>query len=107
MAAAASVIDAGGNEVAKEPIGNSLLQAGQWIRGVEAGGGGYGDPLERDPEAVLKDVLERWVSAKAASDVYGVILAEEGGAVGLAVDQKASRERREALRAARELNREK
>jgi N-methylhydantoinase B len=100
-AASASVIDEQGGEVEVEPVGDSLLGPGQWIRGVEAGGGGYGDPLERDPEAVLRDVLERWVSARAAHDVYGVVFAEEGPGGGLAVDPQSTRERRDELCAAR------
>ncbi len=96
-AASASVIDADGVEREVEPVGDSLLEPGQWIRGVEAGGGGYGEPLERDPEAVLRDVLERWVGAKAAHDVYGVVLRENGPGGELAVDLAATRERREVL----------
>lgn len=99
--AAAYEIAADGSERQVEAIGDSLLQVGEWIRGVEAGGGGYGDPLERDPEAVLWDVLERWVSARAALDVYGVVLSEEGLDRALAVDAQGTRERREALRAER------
>ena len=38
------------------------------------GGGGYGDPMLRDPEAVARDVDEGLVSRKAAETVYGVIL---------------------------------
>ena len=95
-AASAHEIAADGSERQVEAIGDSLLQPGEWIRGVEAGGGGYGDPLERDPEAVLTDVLERWVSAKAARDVYGVALIEDRPGR-LAVDLEATRERREAL----------
>jgi N-methylhydantoinase B len=38
------------------------------------GGGGYGDPLERDPERVLEDVIEEKISVNRARDVYGVII---------------------------------
>jgi N-methylhydantoinase B len=84
-AASAHEIAADGSEKQVEAIGDSLLQPGEWIRGVEAGGGGYGDPLAREPEAVLTDVLERWVTPSAAREVYGVVLAggaEQGGAAG-------------------------
>ncbi len=36
------------------------------------GGGGFGDPLERDPEAVLEDYLNRMISLKSAGCIYGV-----------------------------------
>lgn len=46
-----------------------------------ASGGGYGDPLERDPEAVTLDVQSEIVSVEAARDNYGVVLSEQGQAV--------------------------
>jgi N-methylhydantoinase B len=39
------------------------------------GGGGYGDPLARDPEKVLADVRAGLVSAESAREIYGVALA--------------------------------
>jgi N-methylhydantoinase B len=42
------------------------------------GGGGYGDPLERDPEAVAIDVRNLLVSPEIARRVYGVALSPEG-----------------------------
>ena len=36
------------------------------------GGGGVGDPQERDPQAVLRDVVDGYVSVEAAKAVYGV-----------------------------------
>ena len=49
--------------------------AGQIVRVVTTGGGGWGDPLEREPELVLRDVIDGKVSAAAARDDYGVVLA--------------------------------
>ena len=42
-----------------------------------ASGGGYGDPLERDPQLVLEDVIDGLVSEQAAQEVYGVVLDEQ------------------------------
>jgi N-methylhydantoinase B len=41
---------------------------------IAAGGGGNGDPLTRDPQAVLADVLDLRITPEFARDVYGVIL---------------------------------
>ena len=61
------------------------------------GGGGYGDPLDRDPEAVAADVRGGVVSAEAAREVYGVALTEVGGGV----DQDATATLRETMRRSR------
>jgi len=45
------------------------------------GGGGFGDPLTRDPALVLRDVLDGTVSPTAAQDLYGVILSPSGDEV--------------------------
>ena len=42
-----------------------------------ATGGGYGDPLERDPELVKWDVREEFISNQRAREVYGVVLDTE------------------------------
>src|SRR5262245_53573169 len=60
---------------------------------VTAGGGGWGDPLERDPDRVAADVLEEYVSIDAARDQYGVVL----GPNTLAVDVAATTARRAEL----------
>jgi N-methylhydantoinase B len=47
------------------------IAAGDRFRWLTAGGGGHGDPRERDPEAVRDDVRDGFVSAEAARTVYG------------------------------------
>ena len=42
------------------------------------GGGGYGDPLDREPEKVALDVARGWVTEEAARELYGVVLDEAG-----------------------------
>ena len=50
------------------------MLAGQIVRVVTTGGGGWGDPLDREPDLVLRDVIEGKVSLQAARDDYGVVL---------------------------------
>ena len=50
------------------------LGRGDVFRHEMAGGGGYGDPLERDPERVLRDVVEDKVSITHAAREYGVVV---------------------------------
>jgi len=57
-----------------------------------SGGGGFGDPLDRDPTLVAADVAEGYVTAAAAEAAYGVVL--RGGGP----DPDATRPLREALR---------
>ncbi|MBM4228727.1 MAG: methylhydantoinase, partial [Gammaproteobacteria bacterium] len=38
------------------------------------GGGGYGDPRDRDAKQVLEDVLDEYISLEAAAKVYGVVI---------------------------------
>lgn len=45
---------------------------GQFLRGIDNSGGGYGDPFTRAPERVLKDVLDRWETLERARSIYGV-----------------------------------
>jgi N-methylhydantoinase B len=52
--------------------GRNELAPGQRMRIVEAGGGGYGDPTARAPDAVAEDVAQGYVSAGAARDVYSL-----------------------------------
>jgi N-methylhydantoinase B len=73
----------------------TLLQPSDAFLIVCAGGGGYGDPLYRDPEAVARDVERGLVSRARAERIYGVSL-KDG-----AVDAAATAERRDALRTRR------
>jgi N-methylhydantoinase B len=57
-------------------------------------GGGYGDPLERDPGMVAKDVKEGLVSQEAARDVYGVVVGDERQGVDLVATQRLRMELR-------------
>jgi N-methylhydantoinase B len=76
---------------------STSLKAGDVFRTVVSGGGGFGDPLERDPPLVLRDVLHGLVSVESAAAQYGVVLRPDAHEV----DADATRARRDALRAAR------
>ncbi len=63
----------------------------------QPGPGGWGDPLERDPLRVLRDVVNELVGAASARDDYGVVI----DPAALVVDEAATVRRRAELRAAR------
>ena len=42
------------------------------------GGGGFGDPLQRDPHAVLNDVVNHYINLDAARECYGVVIRYNG-----------------------------
>jgi N-methylhydantoinase B len=78
------------------PIGT-----GQRIMYDYGGGGGWGDPLDREPQAVLDDVLDEYVSTAGAEREYGVVLTGSLEDLTLAVDEDATEKLRSERRAAR------
>jgi N-methylhydantoinase B len=73
------------------------MRRGDLFRHEVAGGGGWGDPLERDPALVLKDVLNEFISERAAREDYGVVLAGKP----LTIDAGATTALRQQMRARR------
>ncbi|WP_037357285.1 hydantoinase B/oxoprolinase family protein [Amycolatopsis orientalis] len=80
---------------ASEPVWRT--KAGSVFRYLTNGGGGWGDPLRRDPQRVLRDVRDEYVSVDAAAREYGVVVLGDPQAdpEGLQVDEEATK----ALRA--------
>ena len=60
------------------------IKRGDLLRHNLAGGGGYGDPMQRDPVLVLEDVLDEKVSVQRAVDMYGVVVDLERQSVDVA-----------------------
>jgi N-methylhydantoinase B len=83
---------ADGSLVDLQPVEELLLADGERVVAQYPGGGGYGPALERDPEAVRRDVREGWISADRAREVYGVALDPDG-----LVDRDATEALRRAL----------
>jgi N-methylhydantoinase B len=75
--------------------------AGQIVRVRTTGGGGWGDALTRETDLVLRDVVDGKVSAAAARDDYGVVLKPGAGGEPPSVDETATHQLRDRLRAAR------
>jgi N-methylhydantoinase B len=69
------------------------VKPGDRLISQPAGGGGYGSPLERDPQRVHWDVLNGYVSREAAEQIYGVVLTAEDD-----VDEPATERLRETMR---------
>jgi N-methylhydantoinase B len=73
------------------------LPEGSLLVDYVAGGGGFGDPIDRDPGAVLKDFGRGWATREIGERIYGVVLATDGKAI----DPLATEDRRRELREAR------
>ncbi|MEE9262672.1 MAG: hydantoinase B/oxoprolinase family protein [Dehalococcoidia bacterium] len=69
------------------------MNAGDKLHIFTPGGGGYGDPLERDLALVLQDVLDARISPSAAEEDYGVVIDLESEAVDLAKTRSLRQEK--------------
>jgi len=81
------------NGVPGNPYGLTQLKPGDVVTIDAAGGGGFGNPLDRDPEMVESDVIEGYVSLERAQEDYRVIINPRT----MKVDKEATRKLREAL----------
>jgi N-methylhydantoinase B len=84
----------------EEPLTGKFTRSihrGDVFRTVLAGGGGWGDPLERDPARVLRDVRNELLSDELARSQYGVVVDRKHWLV----DEAGTHALRESMRAAR------
>ena len=74
------------------------VEPGDVVSYFSPSGGGYGDPLDRDAELVLDDVLDDFIDAEHAHDVYGVVLRAADNGYAWALDPDATAKRRQSMR---------
>ena len=86
-------LEAGGAMHVLPSKSTTVMCRGDRLRTKWCGGGGHGPPLDREPERVLRDVVEEKITPAHARETYGVVVDESGRAV----DRNAT----EALRAAK------
>jgi len=82
------------NEKDGDPSGLTLCKNGDIVQFLSAGGGGYGDAFERDPEAVQQDVINEYISIEKAREDYGVVVDPASLKVDLAATEKVRAERK-------------
>ncbi|WP_313665663.1 hydantoinase B/oxoprolinase family protein [Shinella sp.] len=68
------------------------LSENERIISISSGGGGYGNPAERDEDLVMSDVREGYFSPEKAKELFGVIFCVDGE-----IDRKATNDARRAL----------
>lgn len=86
----------GGRDVMNAKPGFFTLRRGDAVAYSFQGGGGYGDPMDREVGAVAADVETRHVSRESAEAIYGVVLVDDGS-----VDVAATTARRAEVRTGR------
>jgi N-methylhydantoinase B len=75
-------------------VSGVLLETGERLDYRFGGGGGWGDPLEREPQAVLDDVWDEYVSVEGALRDYGVVITGSLADMTLDVDLAATERER-------------
>jgi N-methylhydantoinase B len=79
-------LDSSGKRLTIPLVGVIELEPGEFVVSTHSGGGGYGDPYDRQPPLVLRDVLAGWVSIDAARATYGVEIVKTSADGSLQVD---------------------
>ncbi|SEP14186.1 Hydantoinase B/oxoprolinase [Halogranum amylolyticum] len=87
----------GSEEHLLSKVENVAVAAGDKLVFSTAGGGGLGDPLDRDPDVVAREMKRGLVSESAAETKYGVVIADDG-----TVDESATADRRSEIRETRD-----
>jgi N-methylhydantoinase B len=98
------VVISGGTErevVVSPSVAGHLMETGDQLVYDFGGGGGWGDPLDRDPAMVLEDVWDEYVSVDGARRDYGVVVTGSLADMTLALDEGATRALRDEMRKAR------
>ncbi len=90
------VISAGTERAVKvaPTVAGAQMETGDQLVYEFGGGGGWGDPFDRDPEAVLEDVWDEYVSVGAAREEYGVVITGNLADMTLALDTAATKKLR-------------
>ena len=91
------ILDYGGDEEEEVRVAKAdyAQKPGEIMFAQSGGGGGWGDPLARDVNAVLQDVLDEYISIDGAARDYGVIIESET----MTVDTTATKTLRASLSA--------
>lgn len=71
-----------------------FLNYGDTVTCITPGGGGYGNPFERNPELVREDVIQQLISVEKAKEEYGVVIKPDT----LEIDYEATQELRSSLK---------
>jgi N-methylhydantoinase B len=92
-----NILNPGESETVLKTMGTATMKRDDVILHTTASGGGWGDPLERDPAMVLSDVRDDKVSTAHAREAYGVVLDNES----THIDTTATEELRRSMRSNR------
>ena len=83
-----NILNQGTDQFLLPTMGTTDMKKGDFIRHEMASGGGWGNPLERDPEMVLSDILDEKVTVEHALKFYGVVFNRENKVIDLVATKK-------------------